>query len=56
MLYVFNSKMTLLLRIAETRYGADRLIEFGIIDALTDCQYIDQIPTAETNSKPSHLS
>lgn len=39
--------MVLLLRIAETRAGADRLIEYGLLEKLTDCQYLDQLPSAE---------
>jgi Nuclear pore complex scaffold, nucleoporins 186/192/205 len=37
--------MVLLLRIAETKVGADRLIEYGIFERLVDSQYLDQQPS-----------
>ena len=51
MLYAFNSKMTLLLRIAETRFGSERLLEYGILESLTECQYLDQLPSSERSCK-----
>ena len=47
LLYAFNSKMTFLLRVAETRYGSERLLEYGILESLTECQYLDQLPSNE---------
>jgi hypothetical protein len=36
--------MLFLLRLSSTRAGADRLTEYGIFEAFTDCRYLDQLP------------
>ena len=42
--YVFESKMTLLLRISRSRAGFSRLVESNFIETLRDCKFIDQRP------------
>jgi nuclear pore complex protein Nup205 len=44
LLYVYESKMSLLLRIAQTSRGAEYLIENGIVHTLTQCYFIDRRP------------
>lgn len=45
--YVFEMKMTLFMRIAETKGGAEALFETGILEALTNCQFLDQYPETQ---------
>ncbi len=42
--YVFESKLSMLLRIAQTAHGAGILVDNGIFQHLIDCQFIDQRP------------
>jgi nuclear pore complex protein Nup205 len=42
--YVFETKMLFFLRLASSKAGADRLIEYGIFETFTDCRYLDQLP------------
>lgn len=44
---MFEMKMAFLLRISLTREGAQKLMEYGVIEALADCKFIDQKPDAE---------
>ncbi|KAJ3360665.1 hypothetical protein HDU91_004428 [Kappamyces sp. JEL0680] len=53
--FVFETKMTLLLRISETKVGSDRLLEYGVMESLADCQYLDQIPRRETDRNPGSV-
>ncbi|KAI8926417.1 nucleoporin Nup186/Nup192/Nup205 [Entophlyctis helioformis] len=42
--YVYDLKMALLLKIAETKMGADRLLSIGLLETLTDCQFVNERP------------
>ncbi|KAH6598290.1 hypothetical protein BASA50_003904 [Batrachochytrium salamandrivorans] len=42
--YVYDLKMSLFLKIAETKAGADRLVHTGIIEALSESLFIDERP------------
>nr|KAJ3421288.1 hypothetical protein HK105_004009 [Polyrhizophydium stewartii] len=42
--YVYDLKMSLLLKIADTKLGADRLVNIGILEALAEVQFIDERP------------
>ncbi|KAI0324921.1 hypothetical protein GY45DRAFT_1331027 [Cubamyces sp. BRFM 1775] len=46
-LYVYEAKMSLLIRMAQTRQGAERLLESRILPILADCDYLDARPEAD---------
>ncbi|KAI0830134.1 nucleoporin Nup186/Nup192/Nup205 [Trametes gibbosa] len=46
-LYVYEAKMSLLIRMAQTRQGAERLLEARVLPILADCDYIDARPEAD---------
>ncbi|KAA1466852.1 hypothetical protein DENSPDRAFT_57546 [Dentipellis sp. KUC8613] len=46
-LYVYEAKMSLFIRIAETRQGAERLLEARLLSILADCEYLDSRPEAD---------
>jgi nuclear pore complex protein Nup205 len=39
--------MSLLIRIAQTRQGAERLIESRVLPILADCDFLDTLPEAD---------
>ncbi|KAJ1727547.1 hypothetical protein LPJ61_004513, partial [Coemansia biformis] len=43
-LYIYEAKMALFIRLAQRADGAERLIENGVLDVLTDCAFLDQRP------------
>jgi len=52
-LYLFESKMSFLAKVASTDYGAQTLLQFGLISRLTECQFLDfhvEKPTLLTNT------
>ena len=46
-LYVYESKMSLLVRMAQTRQGAERLLEARVLPILADCDFLDARPEAD---------
>jgi len=46
-LYVYETKMSLLIQISQTRQGAERLLESRIITVLSQCDYLDARPEAD---------
>ena len=40
-LFIFEAKMTLFLRISQTKLGAESLLASGLLDVLSDCRFID---------------
>ncbi|KAJ6619045.1 nucleoporin Nup186/Nup192/Nup205 [Mycena sp. CBHHK59/15] len=46
-LYVYEAKMSLFVRMAQTRLGAERLLEAQLIPILTQCDYLDARPEAD---------
>ncbi|KAI0042606.1 hypothetical protein FA95DRAFT_1610066 [Auriscalpium vulgare] len=46
-LYVYEAKLSLLIRIARTRQGAERLLEARVLPTLGDCEYLDTLPEAD---------
>jgi len=40
-MYIFEAKMTLFLRISQTKLGAESLLASGLLDVLSDCRFID---------------
>jgi nuclear pore complex protein Nup205 len=42
--FVFETKMVFLLRLAQCRSGAERLIDFGVLEVFARCKYLDQLP------------
>ncbi|KAI0651312.1 nucleoporin Nup186/Nup192/Nup205 [Trametes meyenii] len=46
-LYVYEAKMSLLIRMAQTRQGAERLLEARVLPILADCDYLDARPEAD---------
>ncbi|KAF7300289.1 hypothetical protein MKEN_01353000 [Mycena kentingensis (nom. inval.)] len=46
-LYVYEAKMSFLVRMAQTRLGAERLLETQIIPILSQCDYLDARPEAD---------
>ncbi|ESK89924.1 nucleoporin [Moniliophthora roreri MCA 2997] len=48
-LYVYEAKMSLFIRMAQTRLGAERLLETRLIPALAQCDYLDARPEADSS-------
>ncbi|OCH88950.1 hypothetical protein OBBRIDRAFT_888752 [Obba rivulosa] len=46
-LYVYEAKMSLLIRMAQGRQGAERLLEARAIPILAECDYLDARPEAD---------
>ncbi|KAI0776838.1 nucleoporin Nup186/Nup192/Nup205 [Trametes elegans] len=46
-LYVYEAKMSLLVRMTQTRQGAERLLESRVLPILADCDYLDARPEAD---------
>ncbi|KAL6308871.1 nucleoporin Nup186/Nup192/Nup205 [Sparassis latifolia] len=46
-LYVYEAKMSLLVRVAQSRQGAERLLEARAIPVLAECDYLDARPEAD---------
>lgn len=46
-LYVFESKLSLFIRMAQTRPGAERLLEAQILSTLAKCDFLDARPEAD---------
>lgn len=46
-LYVYETKMSLLIRMAQTRAGAERLLEAQVMSILSQCDYLDTRPEAD---------
>src|SRR5713101_995410 len=46
-LYVYEAKMSLFIRIAQTRQGAERLIESRVLPILADCDFLDALPEVD---------
>jgi nuclear pore complex protein Nup205 len=46
-LYVYEAKMSLFIRMAHTRPGAERLLEAHILPTLSRCDYLDARPEAD---------
>ncbi|KAJ6526561.1 nucleoporin Nup186/Nup192/Nup205 [Mycena vulgaris] len=46
-LYVYEAKMSLFVRMAQTRLGAERLLEVQLIPILSQCDYLDARPEAD---------
>lgn len=43
-LYVYEAKMSFLIRMAQTRPGAERLLEARIFPVLSQCEFLDTRP------------
>ncbi|XP_077424154.1 nuclear pore complex protein Nup205 [Vanacampus margaritifer] len=48
-LYIYESKMALLTRVAKTNQGAVELLRCGLVAQLIECQVFDMIPDSETH-------
>ncbi|KAJ7584798.1 nucleoporin Nup186/Nup192/Nup205 [Mycena floridula] len=46
-LYVYEAKMSLFVRMAQTRVGAERLLEAQLIPVMAQCDYLDARPEAD---------
>ncbi|KAK7055118.1 nucleoporin Nup186/Nup192/Nup205 [Favolaschia claudopus] len=46
-LYVYEAKMSLFVRMSQTRLGAERLLEAQLIPTLSQCDYLDARPEAD---------
>ncbi|CAA7262620.1 unnamed protein product [Cyclocybe aegerita] len=46
-LYVYEAKMSLFIRMAQTRAGAERLLEARLLPILAQCDYLDARPEAD---------
>lgn len=46
-LYVYETKMSLLIQISQTRQGAERLLESRAITILSQCDYLDARPETD---------
>jgi nuclear pore complex protein Nup205 len=50
-LFVYESKMSLLVRIAQTRQGATRLLEHRVFETLSRCTFISAKPELDQMSQ-----
>ncbi|KAG7087591.1 hypothetical protein E1B28_013544 [Marasmius oreades] len=48
-LYVYEAKMSFFIRLAQTRAGAERLLEAHLIPVLAQCDYLDARPEADSS-------
>ncbi|KAL0579383.1 hypothetical protein V5O48_002608 [Marasmius crinis-equi] len=48
-LYVYEAKMSFFIRLAQTRAGAERLLETRLIPVLAQCDYLDARPEADSS-------
>ena len=55
-LYVFEAKAALLVRIAQSRYGSERILESRLFDVLSQCHYIDARPEMDQTYFGEHAS
>lgn len=46
-LYVYETKMSLLIQISQNRQGAERLLESRAITTLSQCDYLDARPETD---------
>jgi nuclear pore complex protein Nup205 len=46
-LYVYEAKMSMLIRIAQTRAGAERLLDIQLLPTLARCDFLDARPEAD---------
>ncbi|KAG5340572.1 hypothetical protein C0989_001177 [Termitomyces sp. Mn162] len=46
-LYVYEAKMSFFIRMAQTRAGAERLLEAQVVPVLTQCDFLDARPEAD---------
>lgn len=44
---MYEAKISLLIRIAQTRAGAERLVEAGVLGVLAKCDFVDARPEAD---------
>ncbi|KAJ2665374.1 hypothetical protein IWW48_000263 [Coemansia sp. RSA 1200] len=49
-LYIYEAKLAFFLRIAQRQDGAERLLENGILDVLSDCAFLDLKPSIRNDS------
>uniref|UniRef100_A0A7N6B7J1 Nucleoporin 205 n=1 Tax=Anabas testudineus TaxID=64144 RepID=A0A7N6B7J1_ANATE len=49
-LYIYESKMALLTRVAKTAQGAVELLRCGLVAQLTECQVFDMVPDSDAHS------
>ncbi|ORY52525.1 hypothetical protein BCR33DRAFT_733217 [Rhizoclosmatium globosum] len=52
-LYIFESKMSLLLRIAQKQEGIEKLVEAGLLDVLIDIKFLDERPELDSDPMES---
>ncbi|KAI8610567.1 nucleoporin Nup186/Nup192/Nup205 [Chytriomyces sp. MP71] len=52
-LYIFEAKMSLLLRVAQQRDGMEKLVEAGLLDALVNLKLIDERPDSDADPMDS---
>ncbi|KAL0061756.1 hypothetical protein AAF712_011359 [Marasmius tenuissimus] len=48
-LYVYEAKMSFFIRLAQTRAGAERLLQSRLIPVLAQCDYLDARPEADSS-------
>jgi nuclear pore complex protein Nup205 len=46
-LYVYEAQMSFFVRIAQTRQGAERLLEARLLPVLSQCDYLDARPEVD---------
>jgi nuclear pore complex protein Nup205 len=46
-LYVYEAKMSLFIRMTQTRVGCERLLEAHLLPVLSQCDYLDARPEAD---------
>ena len=47
--FIFESKMSLFIRIAQHKEGVEKLLDSGIVETLTDCKFIDERPEVDSD-------
>ncbi|KAJ3416468.1 hypothetical protein HDV05_001626 [Chytridiales sp. JEL 0842] len=53
--FIFEAKLSMFLRIAQSRDGSEKLLDSGIVEAFAECRFIDEKPERDTFTEDSFL-
>lgn len=52
--YVFQTKISFLLSLSNTKNGSQSLIDYGIFEVFTGCEFLDNLPKFENSVEDSY--
>jgi nuclear pore complex protein Nup205 len=55
-LYIYEAKMSLFTQLAQSRAGAERLVDLGIVSTLAKCEFLEAQPSADHSFTGTVLS